>query len=505
MSVMRRAIRSAIWMFADDWLNLVWGIVSMAILARVLGPEVFGVLAIASISLGIGAIFLGETITEGLIQFEDLKDEHSNASFWFNLGLATVFAIGVSLLAEPLSRFFGTPILADILPIMALIGWMGALGDVPEALLERNLEHNKLVILENVIGLPCSLLTIVLALSGYGVWSIILSSAISTGLSAIGLFWMSGWRPGLSFSRKAWLDVTRFGRDTLATKILGYVDDALPRLAIGYVLGERALGLYSIAINLAGQVSGLIMGPLSDLAMSVVARLQTDLGQIRALLNDAFSVTTFIMYPAILGAALVAPIAAPLLLGPAWAGIETPLVIAILIGLRHATGDFNISILRGLGDTLSPLYILSAGIVVLVVGLPIAMPFGLIGITSLVAIRVFATWPLSAWFVQRRSGYPMINQFFIGWRALAVALLMTATLAAFMRLALVDSLGPVGLLATVISLGLVLYSSIFAMVWPKQMQTGIARVRAILRDDESEDTMTEPAGNSVDREELEPK
>ena len=486
MPIVRRAVRSAIWLFADDWLNLVWGIVSIAVLARLLGPEVFGTLALAGISLGVGAVFLGETITEGLIQFEDLEEGHCNVAFWLNTCLGAGFAIAIMLFAAPLSRVFDTPVLAEILPAMAAIGWLGSLGDVPEALLERELEHKKLVIMENLIGIPCSILTIILALLGFGIWSIVVSAALTSILSVIALFWLSNWRPGLAHSAQTWRDVTRFGRDTLALKCLGYLDDAVPRIALGAFLGDRALGLYSIAMTLAGNVSGLLMGPLSVLAMSVVARLQTDLAAIRLMLDDVFKLTTFVMYPAILGACMAAPLAAPLLLGEGWSGIEAPLIIALLIGLRHATGEFNISILRGLGDTISPIYSLLAGVALMLVCLPIAVSFGLIGITSLVALRVFSTWPLTAWFVQRRSGYPMWNQFTLGWHALLISVIMGVAIALIFQVAPVKALASPVKLGLMIPIGIAIYSSLFGILWPNQLREGIARVRALARGAEQE-------------------
>lgn len=486
MSIARRALRSAVWMFADDWLNLVWGIVSMAVLARLLGPEVFGILAMAGVSLGLGAVFLGDTITEGLIQFEELEEGHSNIAFWLNTSLGAAFALAIVGVAEPLSWAFDAPILADILPIMAAIGWVGSLGDVPEALLERELEHKKLVIMENAIGVPCSILTIILAVLGYGIWSVIISAAVSSVLSVIGLFWMARWRPGVTRSDQALRDVTRFGRDTLALKCLGYLDDAVPRLALAVFLGDRALGLYSIAMSLAGNVSGLIMGPLSGLAMSVVARLQTDLATIRLLLDDVFKLTTFVMYPAILGACMAAPLAAPLLLGDGWSGVEIPLIIALLVGLRHATGEFNISILRGLGDTISPIYSLLAGIGLMLVCLPIAVPLGLTGIAGLVALRVFATWPLTAWFVQRRSGYPMWNQFVLGWRALLASVIMVCSIALIFNLQLVEALSSPVKLGLMIAIGIAIYSSLFAILWPNQLRQGRARLIAMAREEEQD-------------------
>lgn len=486
MLVARRAIRSAIWMFAESWFGLIWGFVSLAILARVLGPDVFGVLAIAGIVLGVGGIFLGDTLTQGICQFEDLEPGHTNAAFWLNLSLGILFVFIVCAFAAPIASFFDVPVLIQLLPAMAIISLFGTLSDVPEALLERDLEHNKIIVIDTVIGFPASVLTILLAINGYGVWSFVISSGIATVLKTIALFWKTDWRPSLEVKRQHWSDIIGFARDTGLLVILNEIESALPRFAIGYFLGERALGLYSMAMNLAGQLSGLIMGPLSELAMVVVARLQTQSEQLRRMLHQVFNVTTFVMYPAMLGACILVPIAAPFILGDKWGGVELPLIIAILIGLRHATGDFNISILRGLGDTKTPLGILSIGVALLASLLPFGIQFGLAGVMAVVAIRIFATWPLSAWFVERRSGYPMRDQFIIGWRSLTCAAIMSASLALTTLFGFFATWPVLGQLVGLTVIGSTVYLFLYAMLWPNRLHDGFTQLRLAFQESSDE-------------------
>ena len=492
MTVIRKATQSAIWLFADSWLSLVWSVIYVAIMARLLGPEVYGVMALAGAALGIGAVLLGDTLSEGLKQFEDLDAEHSNIVFWLNLGLGALYTLIIFLIAEPIGVLFGSELVGQILPVLAVISLLGSIADVPEALLERHLEHKSLVILENLTDIPVSLIAIVLALFGFGIWALIIPSAITTLIWTIALFWLSKWRPGFAVSRRHWDRVVGFARDTLFTKCLGYLDSALPTLALGYFVGERALGMYSIAMNFAGQLSGLLMGPFSEIAMTVVARLQSKLDQVRKLLDDVFQLTTFVMYPAILGACLVVPLVVPMLLGAQWAGIEAALIFALLLGLRDATGEFNIAIMRGLGDTRSPLISLSIGVVILVALLPFAAGYGLVGVVALVTFRVFSTWPLSAWFVQRVSGYPALSQFTTGWRSLLSALAMAGMVFVFLHTPITPDWSDLAKLIVSIGLGTVSYIAIYGLLWPQRLRLGFAKLKdAILYEPESEDDQTD--------------
>lgn len=426
MNPVARAIKSAAWLLADSWIGAALSVVSFTLLARWIGPTDFGTMAIAGLVFSAVGIFVGGALTESLEQRPSIDPGHLDAMFWLNAGLCALFAALIAACAGPIGAMFGSERLADVLPVLALVAFISSFGAVPRALLERNLEQPRLVALSMLVGVPSMVTAILMAWLGFGIWSLVASGFIIAVFGTAGVYYLTGWRPGLGARRQHFADLARFNRDTIATNLLGYLDDALPRVLLAFAAGERAVGIFDLAMKLTGQLSGLIIGPLSDIAMNVVARMQADRHAVTELLERVFRLTTILMYPAMLGMFAIAPVALPWLFGDAWADAVLPAQIALLIGIRSASGNFNIAILRGFGDTASPMRILAAGLLVQTLLSPLIFLYGAAGAAGVVAIRLFLTWPLSARFVERVSGFPAIRQFTIGWQALVSAGLMAA-------------------------------------------------------------------------------
>jgi polysaccharide transporter, PST family len=468
-TVIRLAMRNIVWMFAHSWGSAIFGLVSFAIMARILGPEPYGIMALAALVFGVVGIFVGAPLTESLQQREEITDAQLDTTFWLNSGLTIVFAVAITLLAGPLALIVGAPAVAEVLPAISLIMVFGSVEAVPGALLQRRLENEKLVWIDTAAEVLSTAVALVLALMGFGVWALVASMAVASLISAAGTVYAAKWRPGFAVTADAFRELFAFNRDTVVTYLLGYFDDAIPRVLLSHVAGERAVGLLSMAGTVAGTLTDLMMGPFNDIAMNVVARLQSSRKMVHDLLDRVFAMTTAAIYPATLGLAVVAPLLIPLLVGNEWVAAVLPLQIFLILGIRDATGTFNIAILRGVGDSRSPLLILTIGILLLVVMAPFLLPYGVSGIAALVTLRTFLTWPLSAALVQRAAGYPALHQLTVGWQALLSAFGMTGAVI------LVQKLLPAGLpdvvtIACMVGTGILSYAGLMLLIGARQVR-----------------------------------
>ncbi len=467
--VIRRAMRNIVWMFAHSWGSAVFGLVSFAIMARILGPEPYGVMALASLVFGVVGIFVGPPLTESLQQREEISDTHLDTTFWLNSGLTILFSIVIALLADPIANLIGAPGVAEVLPALSLLMVVGSVEGVPGALLQRRLENEKVVFIETVSEVVSTGTGLVLAILGFGVWALVISMAVGTTISAAGIIYAAKWRPGFAVSGEAFRELFGFNRDTVLTYLLGYIDDAIPRFLLSIVGGERAVGLLAMAGNVSGMVTELLMGPFNEIAMNVVARLQSSRQVVHDLLDRVFAMTTAAIYPATLGLAMVAPLLIPLLVGEEWAAAVLPVQIFLVLGIRDATGTFNIAILRGVGDSRSPLLILTIGIVLLGVMAPFLMPYGVSGIAAMIALRTFLTWPLSAWLVQKAAGYSALHQMTVGWRALLSALGMVGAVW-WVRSFLPEGLPDVATIACMVATGMLAYAGLMLVIGARQVR-----------------------------------
>ncbi|GAB5457838.1 MAG: lipopolysaccharide biosynthesis protein [Henriciella sp.] len=471
-AVLQKAKTSTIWLFADSWFSLAFGLVSTVILARILGPEVFGTIAIAGSLMGAAYMFVGPALTECLKQRETLEEAHAQTVFWTNTVCRLILTVVFILTAPIAGQVFRSDLVAQIIPALALAALIGSLADVPEALIERELDHKGLVILDAIVDFAASLTAIGLALAGFGVWSLVFSQLVISCAGTAGIYIIARWRPRFIWSRQHWGELYKFNRDTIAINVLGYLDDAIPRLAIGAVLGEKAVGLFSLAMKISSLLAGMLLGPFSELSMTVTARLQSNLQGLRALLDRVFTLTTFLLYPTMIGAILVAPLALPLLFGERWDGLVPAAQVALLLGIRHASGDFSFSLLIGVGATTIPVIIMAIGVVALAALMPFALMYGTIGVVALVTARVFITWPISAAFVSKHIDYSALRQFTIGWRSLLAALVMAACVL-LLQEALPNTLADELKLFVLIMAGGIVYTGFYFLVWSSRFMTGL--------------------------------
>ncbi|KCZ55742.1 hypothetical protein HY29_10260 [Hyphomonas beringensis] len=467
-SVIKRAVRSAIWMFADTWGSALFGLVSFTLMARFLGPDPYGVMALAALIFGVVGIFVGAPLTESIQQREEVSPDHLDTTFWLNSGLTVLFAIPIVVFAGPLSVLVSSEQVGEILPALSLVMVIGSISAVPGALLERNLHQHKVVMLGAGAGMIATLVALFLAWAGFGVWALVANMAISTMIMTVGSFWLSGWRPGFRISRQAFLDLFAFNTDTILTYLIGYVDNAIPRFLLSIIGGERAVGLLSIAHTISGMLTGMLMGPFNEIAMNVIARLQSDRRMLRDLLDRVFTLTTTLLYPSTLGLAAIVPFLVPLMFGEEWQGAVLPLQILLVLGIRDATGTFNISILRGVGDTRSPILILSVGTLLLAALAPVLMPYGVAGIAAMIALRTFLTWPLSATLVERAAGYPARHQFLVGWRSLLCSLVMFASVM-LLPIVLPADWPAAAIIAVMVTAGVAIYAGLMWLAAGRQI------------------------------------
>ncbi|MEO1405798.1 MAG: oligosaccharide flippase family protein, partial [Pseudomonadota bacterium] len=289
MNVIARSVRSTAWIVADSWISAALGAISYLFLIRILGPEIFGTIAIAGLFFGAVGTFVGSALTESIQQREEVEAGHLNMTFWLNSSLCFVLAGLIAAAAVPIGAFFGSEALTKVIPALALAALISSFGALPRALLERKLQHDKLAALNALAGIPATVVALGMAWSGFGVWSLVGSILTGTCLGTLGVWLMVDWRPGLAMERRHFADLSDFNRNTVLTNALGYADDAIPRFTLAIVAGERAVGLFDLAIQISSTLSSAIMGPIGEVAMNTIARLQSREEHVRELLHRVFT------------------------------------------------------------------------------------------------------------------------------------------------------------------------------------------------------------------------
>lgn len=373
------------------------------ITARLLTPEDFGIVAVATLTITVATFVVRQGISEALIRQSELSERHIHTAFVINLAVGTFAALAVAALAQPIAALAHKPLLAPALLVLAPQCVLSAITFVGVGLLRRRLAYRGLA-LRSLIGTSLGYaVVILLALHGFGAWSMILGQLANGLVSTIVILWSAGYRPRLVFARQEAHALAR-----IAVPIAGY---ALPNLVgtaavltLGVWLPAERVGAFYVAERLLQAVFMLTGGSIADLALPVLARLLHGGADPNLAFRRAFQIAAVVCLPAFSGLALSADLLVPLLFGPQWTEAITPTRILALSGLAASVTALSAQILIAAGDPRAALLAHSAAIVPGAVALAGLAPLGLVPALLGRAFAQLAGCTVGLGLLRRRAG-----------------------------------------------------------------------------------------------------
>jgi PST family polysaccharide transporter len=434
MSLRARMVTGVAWTGAARWIGAASSVVSMAVLARLLVPEDFAVVAAAGAVTGLLGIVQDSGLGAALVHQAGDDRRAATTALTFHLVLATI-GVGICLALTPwLAAFFHIQHPAALAVGFAPL-WLRAWTIVPTARLQKALAFRRCAAVRTAPSLVYPLVSVPLAVAGLGPWALVLGQAAAGTAAAAAAWALARWRPRLrEFDWATGRKLAAYGRPILGASLLGTVNDRIDRLVAGRVLGPAALGLYATAFGVATLPRTGVTFAVSEVLFPALSGLRDDEPRFRALfLRSLHWVGTFTI-PAAVGLALLAPELVHTVLGPRWAPAVTPVRVlagfAALASLSGTTGD----VFKASGR---PELVFRIGLVhslVLWPGLALLAPYGLPWValavtlaTAVSAITAFACalsiLRLRATAVLRALGAPIVAS-----AAMAVAILAARSL-----------------------------------------------------------------------------
>ena len=428
-ALIRKAGRAAAWSAVARWFDAGASLLSLFVLVRLLGPETYGLYGMTLIALALPSAVVGGPLAECLIQQKNLKRGHEAATFITDLGLSA-FCTALLVLAAPLiAAAFRQPGLIPVMQAMAFVPLLSSLGAAPAALLQRDLKFRAMTAVDGAGTVIASTVGIAMALSGHGVWSLVVMELTRRFVRSVGFCVAARWTPSIDVTKADFRDLVRFNAFSVSSRLLVQFDSALPGAIIGGALGPQALGYYHLAQRLFTQGASILLSPLAAVAMPVAAQSQSDMGQLRRVFRQGLRFSTAVAYPFFIGAAAVAPIYVPLFFGREWSGSALVIQLIMLMGVRAATVTFTGGVIRGAGRPGWQTVIVAIGLLATIVILPVAAPFGLTAIVGAVLLRGLVTWIAGAVVLRRIIGFPLRDQILVGWESLIASVVMWLVLA----------------------------------------------------------------------------
>lgn len=359
MQLAAQATRGAKWTGLASGVNAAIGVAQLSIVARFLEPSDFGAVALVQVVLAVANVFVSVGFSDVLVVRHDASPEQLSTMYWLNIlvgfGVYGLVFVGAPLLALVIERDG----IENLARVMGLVLLMGSAVVQFNALMRRELRLKEIAVIGLVAHGFAFIVVVALASTGAGVWSLVVAALVSQALTSASLFvyaTLYGWLPDLCFDIKNVNEMVRFGVFRIGAALINTVNTKADQLVIGAILGATALGLYTVVYNLAMQPFSRINPILTQVSFPVFAKIKEDNTNLRRGYRKGLRMLMAINAPLLIGAAVVAPLLVPMLLGPGWeASIPVFQILCLFVLLRSAS-NINIGLILAKEKYRWPLY-----------------------------------------------------------------------------------------------------------------------------------------------------
>lgn len=414
---------SAVERFSAQGIQFVFNI----LIARILMPEDYGVVAMLNIFLAVSQTFIDSGFANALIRKQDRTEADYSTVFWFNVGVSVFFCLLLWLTAPAIASFYKIPLLTKVTRILSVTLVVNALRAVHETRLSIEMDFRRRAVITVICIIAMGGVGLWMAAAGYGVWALVVQSIVGSLLRTILMWLMVHWRPSLVFSGQSFKEMFGFGSKLLGSSLLDTVFNNIYTLVIGKAFSPSLLGNYNRAEAFASFPSASATSLLQGVTYPALSQIQDEEDRLRSSYKRLLNLSAFVVFPMMVGLAAVADPLIRLLLTDKWEACIVFLQI-ICFDLMwwpiHAI-NLNILLVKGRSDYYLRLEIIKK--VLLVVVLVATLPFGLV---AMCFGRVFSSliciW-INTYYNENLIGYGFIKQMKDMMPTLVLSLVMGVT------------------------------------------------------------------------------
>lgn len=401
MGLLEKTTRGVGWSALGSWGGQAVNFVVFMVLARLLTPEMFGVVAIANVFVGLVRVLVDQGFADAIVQRNELEDEHLDTAFWTNMALGSLLCAGGLFGADFIARMFEEEGLGPVLQALSFILVFAALDKVQAALFRRRLDFRVLTLRNLSAILAGGIAGVGMAYYGWGVWSLVGQQMVRSGVGVVLIWLASDWRPGFGFSTSHFSDLFSFGISVVGGNLLTFANRRVDDFLIGAFLGSTALGYYSVAYKLIMTAIKLLNGISQNVLFSAFSRIQTQHELLRKAFYKATRYTSLVAFPAFTGLAVIAGDIIPVVFGSQWTDSVPVVQLLAFVGMLRAVYNFNMSVILAKGKSswrlgMNALYAFGN-----VIAFTIAAQWGIVAVAAAIVATDYLLSPVPLWAIKK--------------------------------------------------------------------------------------------------------
>ncbi|MCA5893005.1 lipopolysaccharide biosynthesis protein [Isoptericola sp. NEAU-Y5] len=486
----RTAARGSVSTLAGQLARATVQAISLVVLARLLLPEDFGLVAMVAAVVRIGDVVRESGLANAAIQATTLSDEQRDNLFWLNTVLGCATGAALFFLAPLVAGFYGEPALVEITRWLALTFVLSGIATQYGASLVRDMRFAAAATIEVVAQVAGLVAAIVIALIGGAYWALVGQNLAIALVICVGSAAAAGWLPGLPHRDVSIRPLVGYGLHLLASQLIEQTCRAADTIVVGFRFGAVSAGLYNRAFQLMALPMRQLTYPAQRVALTVLARLQDDKDTFWPFVLRGQTILLHALTPVCSLAAALAPAVVDIVLGPSWAAAAPVLSLLMVAAIFETASQPTTWVLLSTGRTRALFVFTLVTRPVLLVAIVGGSFLGLAGVAGGVAASAVVIWLAGLVWIRRTNAAPAGRLFGAALRAVAAHGIAAAS--GGLAAARLDLPGPwaevgVGLGVAVATLG------VLALAWPQLRRdlSAVLRSARLLRHPQASDQRRE--------------
>lgn len=446
-------------------------------LARILAPEAFGLVAMATVVFELANAFVQSGLGQALIRSKRISEADLSTVFYANLILSTLAYALLFIGAPYAAQFYHQAELTSLIQVIGLVVFINATKVVQIAVLCRNMNFRTQMQANTIAALGSGVLAVSTAYMGWGVWSLAIMILSQAFLSSLVLWVVSEWRPKAIFSSDSFFRLFRFGRNLLVESMLEVLFQNSYVLVIGRFFSTEVTGLYFFAKKVSNLISQQLTGAIQQATFPALSTLQDENVILRQKYRHIVQLMMFLIAPIM---AMLAAMASPLfelLFDEQWQRAVPYLQVLCVVGILYPLHSLNINLLnvKGRSDL-----VLKIGLLKKAVNLTLlfcAIPFGVFGIAISQVIGSLLALAPNTYYSAKLVNYSLIDQVKDAIIPVFAALVMA--LFCWWLIPVMDTTSPIALIGIVLG-GCIAYVLICLLAGAEGAKFCLSKARSIL-------------------------
>ncbi len=346
-SIATKVLKSSIWQYLGSWVDKLIGFISTIILARILVPDDFGIVAAAGIVTGLFHIIGGVGTEQYLIRKKEILQSELDTGWTINVIMKSISAIGIFLLAEIIADFMGDNRLVLVLQVISVSSLLAGFNNIGMVLYEKNYKYRPRFIVRLTSRIIGFAVKVALALYLDNYWAFIIAEFFEVAIYLIGTFIAHPFRPRFSIAN--WKQQWLFSQWILLKSIFVFLRFRVDKILLSKFLPLESLGVYTVSMDLATLPAGQIIAPVMEPLYVGLSEIHDNPLLFADKIHKALSLLFIIVLPVALGIHVTSENLVYVLLGEKW-NHATPLVTVVaFVIIPGIVGDFFTRVMTAMG------------------------------------------------------------------------------------------------------------------------------------------------------------